>query len=169
MQAAKPEERVQEKTRGFGASFSLVGVPILIETKWRILKWNGANYVLDAEIPAPNKSFKEELKSNITETKLVDGSSCFESPLVKTTPKAIAWTWLYVDTAFKIRLMTYASQRTRLKVECKNASEAYDGDFYAQGFSIEGFFLDVSAEWVIGKAGDGQLYEVTVGFQIFEF
>ena len=141
----------------------------MIETKWRILKWNGLAYVLDVEIPAPNKSFKEDIQSNTTITKLADGQLCLERPVTKTTPKAITWTWLYLDGTFKARLMNYSSQATRLKIECKNSNEAYDGDFLGLGHGVEGLFLEASSEWIIGKDGDTQLYEVTATFQPFGF
>lgn len=138
----------------------------MIETKWTLLKWTGSSFTSDGTIPAPHKAFKEELKSNTTVTKLADGGICLERPLVKYTYKPITWVWQFVTkNELKTKLQSYSKNSTQLKIECKDSGEAYDGDFFSDGFAIEGEFLDVTAEWVIGVEGNTQLYQVTALFQ----
>ena len=136
-----------------------------ILTTWNVSKWTGTQFVADGVIPSPNASFKEELTSTATVTDLVDGDICIERPLTKTKVKPISLVWKAETKDLKIKLENYLKNSTKLRLECKGVNSPYNGQFISGTYMLEGEFLDVTAEWMIGIDGNEQLYDITAMFQ----
>jgi hypothetical protein len=142
----------------------------MIETLWNVYTWNGAAFVSDGTLPSPNRNFREVVKSNTVVTQLADGDNCLERPSTKAVKSPITWIWQFKNrTELKQKLQNYINNATGLQVECKDSGESYDGDFFGEGFGVEGYLIgDVVAEWVIGRDGNEQLYQITAMFQPFQ-
>jgi hypothetical protein len=141
----------------------------MIETVWNVYTWNGASFDSDGTIPAPNRNFREIIKSNTTVTSLADGDLCLERPSTKSVKNPISLNWQFKNRSeLKQKLQDYVNDATGIKIECKDSGEAYDGDFFGEGFAVEGYFIgEVVAEWVVGRDGNEQLYQITAMFQPF--
>jgi|GEM_PF-4530128 len=140
----------------------------MILTTWNVYKWNGSQWIADGTLPSPNRAFQDSVTSTATVTKLADGDICLERPTTKFNKKSITFFWGMVSQTEKAKLQGYCKAAVKIKLECKNASELYDGNFFSDGYSLEGEFLEVSADWVLGIEGLTQFYDITATFQPFE-
>ncbi len=142
----------------------------MIEIAWNVFTWNGVAFVSDGAIPSPNRNFREILRSTTEVVSLVDGDICLQRPSTKSTKKPIVLQWQFkTKSELKSKLLGYVKNATGLKLQCKDAGEAYDGEFFDEGFEVEGELIgEVISEWVIGRDGNTQLYQITATFQPFQ-